>query len=125
MTKRHITISCIAIAALVTAFAIISRCSVDYVQEKDTRLRLNDTLTNAMSEIPELEKMDARIRKFMTRWHIKGASLAITRNDSLLYAKGYGWADEEKGILMEPGHILRMASVSKLLTAADQAAERC
>ena len=118
MKKRHIIISCIAIAALVTAFAIISRCRVDSAHENDTRLRLNDTLTNAMSEIPELEKMDARIMKFMTRWHIKGASLAITRNDSLLYAKGYGWADAEKGILMEPGHILRMASVSKLLTAA-------
>jgi CubicO group peptidase (beta-lactamase class C family) len=49
---------------------------------------------------------------------MKGASLAITRNDSLLYAKGYGWADEELGIGMEPSHILRMASVSKLITAA-------
>ena len=41
----------------------------------------------------------------------------MTRNDSLLYAKGYGWADEEMQVAMEPGHILRMASVSKLITA--------
>ena len=53
----------------------------------------------------------------MRKWELKGASLAITRNDSLLYAKGYGWADEEKGIEMEPSHIMRMASVSKLITA--------
>lgn len=117
MKKKNIIISCIAIAALVTAFAIISRSSRDNAEENTPLLRLNDTLTNAMSEIPELAPMDKKIRKFLTKWHIKGASLAITRSDSLLYAKGYGWADAEKEILMEPGHIMRMASVSKLLTA--------
>ncbi|MBR4978615.1 MAG: beta-lactamase family protein [Bacteroidales bacterium] len=58
------------------------------------------------------------MEKYIKRWEMKGASLAITRGDSLVYAKGYGWADEELGIPMEPGHILRMASVSKLITAA-------
>ena len=80
-------------------------------------LRLNDTLKNSMSDIEELRGLDRQITKYMTKWWIKGASLAITRNDSLVYAKGYGWADEEKGIRMEPSHILRMASVSKLITA--------
>ncbi|MBR6546897.1 MAG: beta-lactamase family protein [Bacteroidales bacterium] len=55
--------------------------------------------------------------KYMRDWQLKGASLAIMRNDSLVYAKGYGWADEEKGLNMEPSNILRMASVSKLITA--------
>ena len=31
--------------------------------------------------------------------------------------KGYGWADKERNVLMEPCHIMRMASVSKLVTA--------
>lgn len=53
----------------------------------------------------------------MRQWQIKGASLAVMRNDSLLYAKGYGWADEGEEQEMEPSHILRMASVSKLITA--------
>lgn len=81
-------------------------------------IHLNDSISNAMSEIPELEGLDSRIEKYMRRWQMKGASLAITRGDSLVYAKGYGWADEELGIKMEPGHIMRMASVSKLITAA-------
>ncbi|MBR4300147.1 MAG: beta-lactamase family protein [Bacteroidales bacterium] len=71
-----------------------------------------------MSEIEGLEGLDRKVRTYMQQWHIKGASLAIMRNDSLLYAKGYGWAEEAKGIKMEPSHILRMASVSKLITAA-------
>jgi CubicO group peptidase (beta-lactamase class C family) len=61
--------------------------------------------------------MDKKIRNYMRQWQIKGASLAIMRNDSLLYAKGYGWADQVEGVEMEPSHILRMASVSKLITA--------
>ena len=106
----------LAAAALVTAFIVIRSPR----EKEDDRhiIKLNDTLTNAMSDIPELKGLDTKVRKFMTRWHIKGASLAIMRNDSLLYAKGYGWADEEKEIEMEPGNILRMASVSKLITAA-------
>ena len=95
MKKKNTIISCIAIAALVTAFAIISSCSRGESEEGTPLLRLNDTLTNAMSEIPELVPMDKKIRSFMTKWHIKGASLAITRNDSLLYAKGFGWADRK------------------------------
>lgn len=80
-------------------------------------VRLNDTLNNGMSDIPELVPMDQAIQKFLKRWEIKGASLAIMKNDSLVYAKGYGWADLEDSVRMEPGNILRMASVSKLITA--------
>lgn len=116
MNRKRIIIFIIAVAALVTAFVVIGRRQGD-AKEDIHMTRLNDTLTNAMSDIPELKLMDARIMRFLNRWQIKGASLAIMRNDSLLYAKGYGWADEEKRIPMEPSHILRMASVSKLLTA--------
>lgn len=79
---------------------------------------LNKTITNEMSSVPDLEGLDKKINRYLRDWHIKGASIAITRNDSLVYAKGYGWADEELEIPMEPGHIMRVASVSKLLTAA-------
>ncbi len=120
MNIKKLIISILTIAALVTAIAFMidrHKSAAEPEPETPTLPHLNEILTNEMSDIPELEKMDARIRKFMSRWAIKGASLAVTRNDSLLYAKGYGWADEEEGIAMEPGHILRMASVSKLLTA--------
>ena len=81
------------------------------------RIYLNDTLSNSMSDIPELAGMDKKVEKYMSQWALKGASLAVMRNDSLLYAKGYGWADKEEDKKMEPSNILRMASVSKLITA--------
>ena len=109
----------LAISAILTA--LIAGGRKDGRVEKESEkviFKLNDTLTNAMSDIPELAGLDKRITSYMRQWHMKGASIAITRGDSLVYAKGYGWADEEKGVEMSPRHILRMASVSKLITAA-------
>ncbi len=80
-------------------------------------IELNNSITNFDSEIDDLAGLDRKMKNFINRWQIKGMSLAITRNDSLVYAKGYGWADKEKKIEMEPGHIMRIASISKLITA--------
>lgn len=107
-----------AAAAIATAFVIIHKPLPKPEPLEKPRIYLNDTLSNKMSEIEGLEGLDRKVRSYMQQWHLKGASLAIMRNDSLLYAKGYGWAEEAKGIEMEPSHILRMASVSKLITAA-------
>jgi CubicO group peptidase (beta-lactamase class C family) len=61
--------------------------------------------------------MDKEIERFMQKWEIKGMSFAVSRHDSLLYTKGYGWADREAGIEMQPDNIMRIASASKLVTA--------
>lgn len=77
----------------------------------------SDTLSNKSSDIAATKKMDSEIQQFMNRWDIKGMSLAVTKNDSLLYAKGYGWADKEAEKPMEATSIMRIASASKLVTA--------
>ena len=76
---------------------------------------LNTFITNDLSSIPELKPMDQVIDSFMDFWSLHGVSLAVMRNDSLVYAKGYGMADATTP--MTPGTTLRLASVSKLLTA--------
>lgn len=73
---------------------------------------LSGSLSNELSELP---RMDHAIDSFLNFWGLHGASLAIVRNDSLLYARGYGWADASTR--MHPDVRLRLASVSKLLTA--------
>jgi CubicO group peptidase (beta-lactamase class C family) len=113
-----IIIAAFAIAIIATAAIVIRKPLPHPAPIAPARVMLNEILANDSSEFAELEGLDKKIRSYMRRWEIKGASLAITRNDSLLYAKGYGWADEELGIEMEPSHIMRMASVSKLITAA-------
>ncbi len=84
---------------------------------KEMPVSLNNLITNSMSDIPQTKKLDAAIIRFMRYWNIKGGSFALMRNDSLLYAKGYGYANIEDSIKCEVKHLFRIASVSKLITA--------
>lgn len=108
---------------VLTAVSILSLCLIGYglyaerQNEEPTKVYLNCKLDNTLSQYDSLIGMDKEILSYLRKWKIKGASLAIMRNDSLVYAKGYGWADQEKGEKMDVKHILRMASVSKLITA--------
>jgi CubicO group peptidase (beta-lactamase class C family) len=61
-------------------------------------------------------KFDKEISKFLDKWQIKGAAFGVMRNDSLLYARGFGYSDVEAGEAMQPYHMMRLASVSKLIT---------
>ncbi len=78
---------------------------------------LNHLLTNQLSDTSTTEKLDAQIERFMRQWEIKGASLAIMKDEKLIYAKGYGWANQEMEEHTEVKHIFRIASLSKLITA--------
>lgn len=78
---------------------------------------LNHLIENSMSDLVETEKFDAAIRRFMRYWDIKGASFALMKNDSLIYAKGYGYSNLQDSIECEVKNVFRVASVSKLITA--------
>ena len=113
-----VLIPCLIIAAVVAIF--MRTAEEKQVAEKEnvtSGIHLNDTLTNSMSDSPQLEDMENKIKRYLLRWEINGAQIAVTRNDSLLYVKGFGWADMEKKQEMQPSNIMRLASVSKLLTA--------
>lgn len=116
---------------MVLMFAFLSTAIVFgiayYRQNRDKQVKASarstegiyweDSLSNERSAYPPLDKMDREIERFMGRWNIRGLSLAVTRNDSLLYTKGYGMADVERGEKMTPRNIMRLASASKLVTA--------
>lgn len=113
-----VLIPCLIIAAIVAIFTGNGEEKQVAGKENVTSgIHLNDTLTNSMSDSPQLEDMENKIKRYLLRWEINGAQIAVTRNDSLLYVKGFGWADMEKKQEMQPSHIMRLASVSKLLTA--------
>ncbi len=115
--KTSIILTLLAAAATATAFVIIHKPLRKPEAIEPRRVYLNQVLTNDSSEFEELKGLDRKVRHYMRQWTLKGASLAVMRNDSLIYAKGYGWADEAENIEMQPSNILRMASVSKLITA--------
>lgn len=94
---------------------------IDEVKEEirieEEKALWSETLSNRDSDLPALAQMDADIERFIRRWEIAGLSLAVTRNDSLLYAKGYGLASREDSTLMDASTTMRIASASKLVTA--------
>lgn len=81
------------------------------------RFATNLVISNDDSNLPETQKFDARINRFLSKWQIKGASFALMKDGKLLYSKGYGHADEEMGVKADVSNIFRIASVSKLITA--------
>ncbi len=61
--------------------------------------------------------VDALMLDYMTRNNIPGATVAVTKNGHLVFWKGYGWADVNAKVRMQPWHRTRIGSVSKLFTA--------
>jgi CubicO group peptidase (beta-lactamase class C family) len=74
-------------------------------------------ITNEYSELPQYEAFNATISGFMAKWGIVGASVAVIKEGKLVFAKGFGWADMENGVAVQPEHLFRVASISKLITA--------
>ena len=57
------------------------------------------------------------MQQFMQRWNIPGASVAFGTQGRLVYARAFGHADPARTEPLQPYHLLRVASVSKPITA--------
>jgi len=77
----------------------------------------NVRLSNSLSDIMEFSGFERVFGSFLRRWELTGASVAIAKEGKLVYAKGFGFANKEDGIPVEPYSKFRIASVSKLVTA--------
>lgn len=67
--------------------------------------------------IEVLAPLDEAVEKIMLRHGIPGASIAITKDGKLVFAKGFGWGHYETSELVAPTTLFGLASVSKCLTA--------
>src|SRR5258708_7850465 len=67
--------------------------------------------------VPTLASYDLFVNQLMTKYKIPGASLALTQNGRLVHARGYGFADAQKTIAVQPDSLFRVASLSKAITA--------
>jgi CubicO group peptidase (beta-lactamase class C family) len=67
---------------------------------------------------PAFVQLDAALDHIMQRHHIPGLSVAITKNDKLVFAKSYGYADKQSGELVSNESRFRIASLSKPVTCA-------
>jgi len=77
---------------------------------------LNLRLSNHLSNFNYSAYIDRSVKRFMNRWELNGVSMAVVKDERLVFARGYGFADVENKIEVDPGHLFRIASASKLIT---------
>lgn len=65
----------------------------------------------------ELAAMDTVVTTFMQAHDVPGMSVAVARYGELVHRKAYGTADRDRHENVTPGHLFRIASVSKPITS--------
>jgi CubicO group peptidase (beta-lactamase class C family) len=66
--------------------------------------------------VPGFEEFEQRVLAAIEKDHVPGAAIAFVKDGRLVYARGFGWADEEARQPIQPTSVFRLASISKSLT---------
>jgi CubicO group peptidase (beta-lactamase class C family) len=112
----------ISMAITLTVVILLSLVGSAMAQESRAAPRRNVPNASAQQQGPtdpaELEAfLDELLGKEMAEQHIAGAAVAVVKDGELFFAKGYGYADIEKGIPVDPEQTgFRIGSVTKLFT---------
>lgn len=93
--------SAVRFLVAMSAVAVFSPCGMAQTGEGDRRLASFDRL------------MDS----FVKDNQVPGAALAVAKDGKLIYARGFGHADERQKLPVEPTTRFRIASISKPITA--------
>ena len=75
------------------------------------------SISSQLTSSPSYASINAAFEQFVARWELVGASVAVAYRDRLIYTRGFGFANREDSIPMQPYNVMRVASVSKLITA--------
>ena len=66
----------------------------------------------------DLEQFDSIMVKFMASRDIHAGTLGVMKNSRVVYDKSFGWKDEDQKTALPTGVMMRLASVTKPITAA-------
>ncbi len=89
----------------------------DKIVFADKLVPTNVRLTNDDISGINNERIDRTVHSFLRKWSIAGASIAISKDGKLIYARGFGYIDTALKIQTQPYNKFRIASISKLVTA--------
>jgi CubicO group peptidase (beta-lactamase class C family) len=77
----------------------------------------NRLVFNKLIEEQNSGVIDGLIEKFRVQNGLKGVAVAVVKDEKLVFARGYGFSNEEDQVPATPNNLFRLASVSKLITA--------
>jgi len=67
---------------------------------------------------PSVPSIDRIVLALLSQWDVPGAAIGVMKGERLVYARGYGFADQECKQPVQPDSLFRIASISKPITAA-------
>ncbi|MBC7400673.1 MAG: serine hydrolase [Mucilaginibacter sp.] len=102
----------ILISAFLFPFTINGFAQDATIKEKIQQVE-NGLVPSMQTEGPTSYNINER----MAFYHIKGISIAVVHNYKIEWAKGYGWANEEKKLAVTTATLFQAGSVSKSLNS--------
>ncbi len=103
---------------------IIIKFVAKYIFMKFLRLTilLFLVVTSSFSQTTkQLKSLDAYFQKSLNEWQVPGMAIAIVNADSLIFSKGYGYANIDKKTKVDANTLFAVASNSKAFTATSLA----
>jgi CubicO group peptidase (beta-lactamase class C family) len=76
----------------------------------------NGLWENTTFSASDLALIRNKVHSYMDKNNVEGLSIAISRNERLVYAASFGFTDKEKSEPVGPAHRFRIASLSKAIT---------
>jgi CubicO group peptidase (beta-lactamase class C family) len=110
MKRAHVTT--IKIASL----ALLLSCGGDTITPPKSPAQEEIPITGAV--MPGMASFEQSVRDLMKKYALPGGAIAVVREGKLIYARGFGYADVENKIPVQPDALFRIASVSKSITSA-------
>src|SRR3972149_2318134 len=108
--------------ALLTFLTLLSLVAPAMAQEDKAAQRENVSTASSQGQGPtdpaELEAfLDDLFAKDLEEYHVAGAAVSVVKDGELFFAKGYGYADIENKIPVDPEQtVFRIGSVGKAIT---------
>ena len=56
---------------------------------------LNYRIKNGLSDFEHSKYIEKQVKRFIQRWELKGVSIAVLKDEKLVYAQGFGEADRQ------------------------------
>lgn len=64
------------------------------------------------------QSIDPIMQEELEKRHVPGSAVVVTQGDRIIFSKGYGYADVEQSIPVDPAKtIMRLGSITKTVTA--------
>jgi len=114
--QSHRLAICLRPFTLVVALTFFA-CITTGTAEANEPLAATPTMPITGVSVPELKALDQALTALMAKHALLAGQVAVSKNGRLVYNRGFGFADKERKVPVQPTHLFRIASVTKPITA--------